>query len=109
MPLICSHALLTIFAARATSVQDGFLQERNTMRDLTKEPGLITELPLMCPSGELGSITIVPAFPLEKEPIATRAWTLQEHLLSPRVLEFGTRQTVRYCASSQNKASFSDG
>lgn len=38
-----------------------------------------------------------PTLPARQEPLHTRSWTLQEHLLSPRVLMYGSEQTFWFC------------
>jgi hypothetical protein len=57
-----------------------------------------------CPNGRLGTILLFDdSVPQMIEPIDTRGWTLQEYLLSPRLLiygmhglRFGCREEVRY-------------
>ncbi|KAI0629752.1 heterokaryon incompatibility protein-domain-containing protein, partial [Trametes polyzona] len=102
MRQIYHYAALTIIAASASSVDEGFLQER------TKQPPLVPmhTLPFICPgcpddltsptlSGpqKLGTIHLEQKsrFPKDApapEPVDLRAWCLQELLMSPRLLIF---------------------
>ncbi|KAK0713383.1 hypothetical protein B0T26DRAFT_753496 [Lasiosphaeria miniovina] len=43
------------------------------------------------------------------EPIDARGWTLQERLLSPRTIEYGTWQTRYICQESAYKRDYTDG
>ena len=85
MPHIYRNARLTIAAARARTVREGFLHHRTATEHIQD----IFELPY-CGPGADGSITLFRT-ELGPEPIDERAWTLQERLLSPRTLEFGVR------------------
>jgi hypothetical protein len=57
------------------------------------------ELPYRCKSGQLGAVTIS-SIKEETEPLDTRGWSLQERLLSPRLLEFATWQVRWMCQDS---------
>jgi hypothetical protein len=98
MSQIYEGATVTISAARATHCDEGFLHERN----LAKIYGDVYELPwrggneddrghrsVFCCNGDIRRC--------ETEPIDSRAWTMQEHFLSKRLLRFGTSQLVWEC------------
>jgi len=92
MNRIFSEAEVTIAAARARHVYEGFLHPRRLSESLK------FELPFRCQDGEMGTIHLVsPPGLFEAEPLDTRGWAMQEGLLSRRVLEFGTRQTRFVC------------
>ncbi|ORX93792.1 hypothetical protein BCR34DRAFT_499683 [Clohesyomyces aquaticus] len=61
-----------------------FLKPRKPLR-------LMRRLPFLCPKGELGSILLHHEDPRTggPYPIETRAWTLQEDILSTQILKFG--------------------
>jgi hypothetical protein len=87
MPAVYSQAAVTILASRAESVRDGFLHMRNTY-DTS-----IFEVPYMGGEDRMASVVLVPELARprnSKEPLAFRAWALQEKLLSPRILDYGS-------------------
>jgi hypothetical protein len=102
MAQIYQNGLLTISAASARTVSDGFLRNREC---------LSTNIPMFClpyclpepDSGTEGSIVVQEShhYDPRSEPINQRAWTLQERLLSPRVLVYGTLQLLWQCQSEQ--------
>jgi hypothetical protein len=102
MPNIYRNSTVTIAASRASSVVEGFLGDRTA----TNFPDQVFELPYQCQNGQLGSITLIRTH-IEPEPLDVRGWTLQERLLSPRTLEFGTRQ-LRWICQKSNQG-ISDG
>ena len=90
MPSIYGGANITIVAARPSSPTDGFLGERF--------PGRLeaTGISYCCIGGQLGSVTLAKlggGFE-SVEPTDERGWTLQERLLSSRIVEFGSLQTL---------------
>ncbi len=108
---IFSNAVVTISAACSESCHKGFLYQRHLYRDNfyhrirgTKAPFVSVEyppflLPFRCPDGRLGSLILhrwmtTRAAP---EPINSRAWTLEERLLSPRVLIYSSIQVLWEC------------
>jgi hypothetical protein len=98
MPAVCSQAAVTILASRAGSVRDGFLHMRNPYDKS------IFEVPYMGNKDRMASIVLVPEFARLwnlKEPLAFRAWALQEKLLSPRILEYGSIQTRWICEGNR--------
>lgn len=104
IPEIFSNAHLTICAASTSSCEQSFLDN-----PLLNEPHIEGwfedfELPFRCPNGARGQIVIQPwvNLYLYHEPIHYRAWTLEERLLSPRVLIYGTRMLAWQCQTTQN-------
>jgi Heterokaryon incompatibility protein (HET) len=84
------NATVTIFAASAKSVSEGFLQPRPTHASHL--------LPLACPDGRQGiAQLILNATHNPMNPLNTRGWTLQESLLSPRKLIYGEKELVWDC------------
>ncbi|KAH7092292.1 heterokaryon incompatibility protein-domain-containing protein [Paraphoma chrysanthemicola] len=83
MAKIYQNASCTLVAACTTSSAEGFLE----VRDGTP-PAL--EIPVGCDSGELGTLSLLPTYQSPRfEALHARAWTLQEIILSPRLLIFG--------------------
>ncbi|KAG4443261.1 hypothetical protein IFR05_001304 [Cadophora sp. M221] len=95
MPEIYRNSTVTISAARARTSNEGFLHDitRPTPQDIS------FRLRFLCPDGQIGSLIfygqdeILP----HRDPIEDRAWTLQEHLLSQRLLVFGSHQIWWTC------------
>ena len=103
MPYIFSNAILTITATRSRSVHDGFLHHRAV------DPGAVAfRLPYRCHDNLVGSITLLDIH-VSSEPIDERCWTLQERLLSKRIIEFGSRQTRWFCQEVGTTRDHTDG
>ncbi|KAK0220822.1 heterokaryon incompatibility protein-domain-containing protein [Armillaria nabsnona] len=85
---IFSDAYLTIIAACAGTVNDGFLHERHP-----PVPTPIT-LPFRCPDGAIGTMQLRIPFNLPDHHVDERAWCLEERLLSPRKVIY-TAHTLR--------------
>lgn len=112
MRLIYQNALLTISAASAAACTDGFLNIRAKPRfpvmlyssELTFES--IT-LQYRTQDGKIGLIQLTPSILLHldevEDPIFSRAWTLQESLLSTRLLMYGKTQLLWRCITSFEK------
>jgi len=101
MPLIYKNAYINISASSASNCHEGFLGARLPSADRECED--IT-LRYRCPDGHIGDINLCEYHPYEsnEDPINTRAWTLQERLLSPRVLDYGVRQLRWHCRSRRH-------
>ncbi|KAI1744412.1 heterokaryon incompatibility protein-domain-containing protein [Xylaria scruposa] len=99
MPAIYSNATVTISAASAATCHDGFLKPRDPV-DFNR---ITFRLRFRTPDKEEGFIFLAPwelGKQLEstgKEPINERAWTLQEHIVPPRVLYYSFQQLHWIC------------
>jgi hypothetical protein len=90
------QAHVTISAARATAVPEGFLHSRY----VAGERGF--RMPFTCEDGQLSAVILWQGRePDAWEPIDKRSWCLQESILSPRVLEYGTHNIRWHCARSR--------
>ncbi|TVY16589.1 hypothetical protein LARI1_G006171 [Lachnellula arida] len=96
MPKIYGNSSVTIIAARASHVGEGFLQDR----DVTGIHAGSSEVPYRGPDDMLGSIVLCRELEKKDEPLDERAWTLQESLLSPRILEYGTYKVSWICPTA---------
>jgi hypothetical protein len=109
----CSY--ITISAASASKDADGFLGPKTdrTVNETVVKLKILTLADGASDNststvGTLGAIFVKPvklgAFEdaALSEPIQSRGWTMQEHLLSPRVLVFGSRQLRWVCESFQH-------
>jgi hypothetical protein len=111
MAQIYNSAMITIAASRAKTVNEGFLE----VRDAGDPPHLIFELPYQTTKGELGSVTLVNLHrsgeTFRGEPLDTRAWAFQEKLLSPRLLDYRSRQLRWACrlAGNSRNTQYVDG
>ncbi len=105
MPSIYGGAALTIAAARSPSSTDGFLGER------FPGPREAASIPYRCLDGELGFVTLAKLGGTFEavEPIDGRGWTLQERLLSCRIIEFGSRQTRWICPETRSSSFSHEG
>lgn len=101
MPRIYGNAYVTICAASAKSCHEGFLHDRANR--------FIMELEMRyaCPDGSIGNIRLSQNEPEEQildrefdDAIDARGWAFQERILSPRLLEYGTKQMRWHCASA---------
>ncbi|OPB41358.1 hypothetical protein A0O28_0080760 [Trichoderma guizhouense] len=96
MAEIYEQAYITISAARATAVPEGFLHDRY----VAGEKGF--RMPFTCQDGQTSTVILWQGRePDAWEPIDQRSWCLQESILSPRVLEYGTHNIRWHCARSR--------
>jgi hypothetical protein len=100
MAAIYRGAHLTISAASSPAATDGFLHPRSPS-PIRKH---ILSLQMICSNGSKGQIYIYRTehpSPRTEDTINTRGWTLQEHLLSPRLLIYGAWQMRWVCQAAQ--------
>jgi len=99
---IYQHGLLTISAASAQTVHDGFLQEIKALV-MKFSPFILSYCSPDSTTSEPGNIIVQEShrYDARSEPINQRAWTLQERLLSPRVLVYSTSQLMWQCQTEQ--------
>ncbi|CCL99822.1 uncharacterized protein FIBRA_01846 [Fibroporia radiculosa] len=85
---IYRDAYVTIVAASARRVREGFLEDRDDPMEEDRR------LPLWCPDGRLGTISVFDAWSYTpyRNPVDERAWCFQERAMSPR--------TLLYCVDS---------
>ncbi|PBL01848.1 HET-domain-containing protein [Armillaria gallica] len=84
---IFHNAYVTIIAACAERVSDGFLHARTEMETMS--------LPFLCPDGDIGIMKLQVDDMDAMEYSETRAWCVEEWVLSPRKLIYAT-WTVQY-------------
>jgi hypothetical protein len=97
-----ANAYITIVAASARSCEEGLLQQRGQVPDGPRSVNFNAfSFPYRFLDGTCDEVTLQPlqSFHPAGEPINTRAWTLQENLLSPRLLIYAS-QLVRECFGS---------
>jgi len=104
MALYYKNAYITISASQE-SCHESFLSIADAC-EVHPETGIAKDLltiPYVLPEGGVETIYFREESPywLSWEPISKRAWTLQERILSPRVLMFGAR-TIWQCNSAQH-------
>ncbi|KAH7402294.1 heterokaryon incompatibility protein-domain-containing protein [Phaeosphaeria sp. MPI-PUGE-AT-0046c] len=96
MAQIYQNASVTIVAACATSSAEGFLE----VRDGT--PAAL-EIPVGCGNDKVGTLSLLPRYYSRRyEALHNRAWTLQEIILSPRLLIFGKDSVGWKCTAADN-------
>lgn len=93
------RATITLSAASSEKAVDGFLGVR---KDASLALGPIQIQLRSKNTGEpIGRVYLVEGYDLSStEPITTRAWTLQESMLSRRILIFGSHQVYWSCLNS---------
>lgn len=92
MAKIFEGSYVTIAATQSPRSSDGFLSMSNPF-------GLVCKVAVTSADGskDVRAIGKCSAHPLQKMPLVTRAWTLQETLLSPRILSFEYGHLHWYC------------
>jgi hypothetical protein len=104
MPEIYQNSTVTISTSRALYADDGFLIKRIP----TEDPASTVTLPYLSPStDEVGNVILFkPPTDLDISVLEDRGWTLQEHVLSPRVLDFSGSTTRWFCSTGWEKDGF---
>jgi hypothetical protein len=98
MGSIFANAYVTISAAAAKSSQDGFLKERESQSRAYTPP---INIPCYSPLGRNDHVMLFQrGSATTREAIHNRAWTLQEDLLSPRMLFYGDFELVWVCRTN---------
>ena len=106
---VYSNALVTIAAGAASSCTQGIFAKRDIQSN-----GRNPRLAFRGPDRSLGNVFLRRqpcSLRYEEEPLKTRGWTLQERLLSPRVLYYGVNQLIWECkteATSEGVAFFQE-
>ncbi|KAH7084023.1 heterokaryon incompatibility protein-domain-containing protein [Paraphoma chrysanthemicola] len=103
MSSIYKSAMVTISAASVSDSNDGFLHDRQEVLERTQAS---YRLPYTDLDDQVGDLYICTDNQMgysikdySKEPLDTRAWTLQETWLSPRLLTYGTGPLKWRCLS----------
>ena len=110
MAQIYSNAYVTISAAASRASDKSFLFKRSLQGSSGRLP---IQMPYICPSGQTGTVSLYHKSTQfanavkDGEDIHNRAWTLQEHLLSPRLLVFSRLQVFWLCRECHNQEGFS--
>ncbi|KAL5592689.1 hypothetical protein FOBRF1_013715 [Fusarium oxysporum] len=102
MGRIYQNAAVTISASRASHSNEGFLHER-TLETTDKNTFAIRWSNLDNSDRSRGQMVLCTEAEIGRnkpDPVDTRAWTMQEHMLSSRLLRFGKSQTVWECLES---------
>jgi hypothetical protein len=92
---IYRNAHVAIVAATASDSNQGFLQSRPL-------PSPSVEVPFWSTDNRLSSVSMRPEgwYSDDSEPVNTRGWTLQERLLSPRLVIFASHTIQLQCQHS---------
>jgi hypothetical protein len=96
MIFACAH--VTIAASKASKCTEGFLAPRSNVPQFYVAIRDPIETHNIGPS----RVILIPSSRGHVEPLVTRAWTLQETLLSRRILSYGSRQLRWYCGLCGN-------
>ena len=102
MQQIFQNASITIVAARASDSTQGFLNINWGLAPTTVLP-IIQYLEPSKSENRIGSIGLyLEEIDRVREPLHTRAWTLQEVLLAPRLLVYGRNRLVWKCLQGEH-------
>lgn len=105
MSEIYSEAAVTILASRAKGVDFPFLHKRQSSLPSSRLRDKRYKMSLRCSNGELGSVVVLSSYSSGKEssgPLVSRAWALQENLLSARTLDYEDDHTTWRCSTINN-------
>ncbi|KAL7917208.1 heterokaryon incompatibility domain-containing protein [Trichoderma austrokoningii] len=94
MRRIYEQAHVTLIAASAHMVSEGFLHDRPRVPPYSR-------LPFICPdNGQIGAMALSPVWKQyddKQEPVNTRAWCLEERLLSSRAFIYASHTLQYHC------------
>jgi hypothetical protein len=104
---IYRNSTVMIAASSASEVSEGFLRNCKPLKAVGKLPLLVStsgepeQHGLIYLRGDWVSVSV------SDEPLYSRAWTFQEAVLSPRVLDFNTYKSVHMCSHLEYPSIFS--
>ncbi|KAK3293615.1 heterokaryon incompatibility protein-domain-containing protein [Chaetomium fimeti] len=105
MQHIYTNAAVTIAAATASSVEQGFLDTNTSAPFSGRHRSISVPMALTTDTSNPrhGAITLTPTHTPQTSlfPINTRGWTYQEALLSPRLLTFGDLEPYLRCRTKE--------
>jgi hypothetical protein len=101
MPEIYRGAYVTIAASRARECSAGFLNAEEKIHALYKLPCKFSD--------QVAEITLATRVSIPKDPLDTRAWALQERMLSPRLLDFRSCELYYGCQLHHESFDLSTG
>lgn len=94
---IYRNATVTIAASRASRANAGFLFDRQPIG--SDSPNSVFQVRYNKGMENDGTIIMYPFAAEPVEPLDTRAWAMQERLLSRRIIDFGCRSTSWICCT----------
>jgi hypothetical protein len=96
MSQIYLNAEITISAALATDSSEGFLHDRPFASPVLGE--IVPRLPFRCSDMTIGSVGLLKFTDTKfRDPISARGWTFQEHMLSRKLLIYGSLGVYWQC------------
>ncbi|KAK4447339.1 HET-domain-containing protein [Podospora aff. communis PSN243] len=94
MASIYKHSTAVISAAVASAASEGFLHSRTVPHDDVK-------FKVRMPNGDIGNLGLVAERqPHSRQPLDSRAWALQEHILCPRKFVFASVELLVECVAT---------
>ena len=98
MSEVYGNSTITIMAASAQSVSEGFLHKRAASSTIS--------LPFYCKSGEIGTVQLIRSQLSRHDlmkPLNRRGWAFQEQILSRRMIIYGEKEQVWCCQTEHCK------
>ena len=97
MPDVYGQAFITLSASSASSVNKGFLHTRDIAMRFPP-----FSLRYRCRDGAEGRLLFQPELYPKRDPTNRRGWTLQERVLSPRLIDFSSLQVRWRCQTTKS-------
>ena len=97
MPDVYGQAFITLSASSASGVNEGFLHKRDIAMRFPP-----FSLRYRCKDGAEGRMLFQPELYPERDPVNRRGWTLQERVLSPRLIDFSSLQVQWRCQTTKS-------